>query len=237
MVSRRYSTPNPSPRGAGPWLASRSSSSPASSTRALLKPVWSRKNSLLSPSRSSTNINAVRGSSTGGTRSNWPPILSWKTRESPDPSSTMRCLALRRAPSIRAPSSRRTNSSIEGCSTSAGSRTPTPSILEPTTSSRRSSFMVSTSGSSGTRLLSPAGDADGARERGRIPVDRLVEAVEHDRAGVERAHGPLPHPPLTLLVRRVRGDGLHHDAGVLDVHGDVAGEDLQGLLRQPSRLF
>src|SRR5919199_2479842 len=145
----------------------------------------------------------------------------------------MRCLARRRAPVMRTPPSRRTNSSKEGCSTRAGSRTSPPSILEPTTSPRRSSFMVSTSGSSGTRLS--ARDADGARERGRLSIDSPVETVEHDRAGVERAQRPLPHPPLALLVPGVRRDGLHHDAGVLNVHGDVAREDLERLVRQTRR--
>ena len=65
-------------------------------------------------------MSAVSGSSTGGTSRSWPPILSWKTSESPEPSSTMRCLARRRAPVIRTPSSRLTNSSVEGCSTSEG---------------------------------------------------------------------------------------------------------------------
>src|SRR5918998_297991 len=141
----------------------------------------------------------------------------------------------RRAPVARTPSRRRTNSSLEGCSTNAGSRTSAPSIPEPTTSPRRSSFMVSTSGSSGMRLLVPPGDADGTRERDGFLVDGPIQPVEHDRAGVERAHGPLPHPPLTLLVPGVGGEGLHHDAGVLYVHGDVAGEDLQSLVRQPRR--
>src|SRR5918997_1765391 len=234
-VSRKYSTSKPSSRGSVPGFASRASSSSASSRRAREKPVWSRKNNLRSPLRWRTSMSDDRGSSTGGTRSSWPPILSWKTRESPESSSTMRCLARRRAPVARTPSRRRTNSSLEGCSTSAGSRTSAPSITEPTTSPRRSSFMVSTSGSSGMRLLAPPGDAHGTRERDGFLVDGPVQPVEHDRAGVERAHGPLPHPPLTLLVPGVGGDGVHHDAGVLYVHGDVAGKDLQSLVRQPRR--
>src|SRR5829696_4134853 len=68
----------------------------------------------------------------------------------------MRCLARRRAPVIRTPSSRLANSSAEGCSTSEASRTRARSLCEPATSSRRSSLMVSTSGSSGIRVSIPA---------------------------------------------------------------------------------
>src|SRR3954469_18854163 len=108
----------------------------------------------------------------------------------------MRCLARRRAPVIRTPSNPRTNSSNEGCSTRAGSSTSAISILAPTTSSRRSFFMVSTSGSSGIygvvmRAVS---------EWGRLPVDGLVEPVEHYRAGIEGAHSALAYYVLTLLV-------------------------------------
>src|ERR687893_376352 len=120
----------------------------------------------------------------------------------------MRCLARRRAPATRTPPSRRR--------ARAG-----PPLWSPPR------------GAPAYSLLAPPGDADGTRERDGFFVDGLVEPVEHDRAGVERTHGPLPHPPLTLFVSSVGGDGLHHDAGVLDVHGNVAGEDLQSLVRQP----
>src|SRR5215204_2002195 len=156
MVRGRYPGSNPSSSGSGPNEESRSSSSPASSSRARVKTVSSRKKSLLSPSRCKTSMSAFSGSSTGGTSRSWPPILSWNTSESLEPSSTMRCLARRRAPVIWTPSSRLANSSAEGCSTSEGARTSAHSISEPTTSSRRSSFMVSTSGSSGMRVFIPA---------------------------------------------------------------------------------
>src|SRR5215210_218732 len=155
MVRGRYPASNPSSSGSGPNEESRSSSSPASSSRARVKPVSSRRKSLLSPSRCKTSMSALSGSSTGGTSSSWPPILSWKTSESPVPSSMMRCLARRRTPVMLTPSSRLTNSWVEGCSTSDASRTSARSISEPVTSSRRSSFIVSTSGNSGIDVFIP----------------------------------------------------------------------------------
>src|SRR5215211_2714066 len=155
IVRGRYPASNPSSSGSGPNEESRSSSSPASSSRARVKPVSSRRKSLLSPSRYITSMSAFSGSSTGGTRRSWPPIFSWKTSASPESSSTIRCLARRRAPVMLTPSIRFANSWSEGCSTSDASRTSARSIFEPVTSSRRSSFMVSTSGNSGIGVFIP----------------------------------------------------------------------------------
>src|SRR5918998_4121049 len=103
----------------------------------------------------------------------------------------MRCLARRRAPVMRAPSSLLANSSAEGCSTSEESRTRTRSISEPATSSRRSSFMVSTSGNSGMSVFIPArrcpvlaASCRFARDEGSVALGQRVITV--------RSHRPNP---------------------------------------------
>src|SRR5215212_491943 len=107
----------------------------------------------------------------------------------------MRCLARRRAPMIPTPSSRLANSWVEGCSTSEESRTSARSIFEPATSSRRSSFMVSTSGSSGIGVFIPAwhrlilsASCRFTRDEGGVALRELEGAV--------RSHRPNPeaHP-------------------------------------------
>src|SRR5918999_567790 len=192
MTRCRYPASNSLSNGSGPSEESRSSSSSASSRRARVKPVSSRRKSRLSPSRSRTSMSAVSGSSTGGTSRSWPPILSWNTSESPGPSSTMRCLARRRAPVMLTPSSQLTNSSAEGCSTSEASRTRARSISEPATSSRRSSFMVSTSGNSGIRVFIPARrcpilpySCRFARDEGGVALRQLVPTVRSHRPNLE----------------------------------------------------
>src|SRR5215216_836191 len=100
----------------------------------------------------------------------------------------MRCLARRRAPVILAPSSRLANSSAEGCSTSEASRTRARSISEPATSSRRSSFMVSTSGNSGIRVFIPArrcpilaASCRFARDEGSMALRQRVSTIGSHR--------------------------------------------------------
>src|SRR5918997_1046573 len=185
-VSRRYSTPfasNSSSRGSGPRAESRASSSSSFSSRARLNRVSSRRKSLRSSLRWSTSMSAVRGSSTGGTRRSWPPIFSWKTSESPVSRSTIKCFARRRAPEIRPPSNPSSNFSVEGCSTRAGSKTSTSMMSEPTTSSRRSSFIVSTSGSSGIRVFIP------------LPQPLVPAATSRRFAGDERRVSPGQRVP------------------------------------------
>src|SRR5215210_1016502 len=104
----------------------------------------------------------------------------------------MRCLARRRAPVIRTPSSRLANSSAEGCSTSEGSSTSARSISAPATSPCRSSFMVSTSGSSGIRVFipvrgcpSPAGSYRFARDEGGVALLQREVTVRSHRAHPE----------------------------------------------------
>src|SRR3712207_6780768 len=153
-------------------------------------------------------MSAVRGASTGGTSNSWPPILSWKTSASPEFSSTMRCLARRRAPVILTPSSRRPNSVAEGCSTSAGSSTSAASTVEPTTSSRRSPFMVSTSGSSGMvylyplqrSLFSPLPHACLARDERRVALRQEIAVVSAHRPDLEAC----PAKPARDLRRLVQ---------------------------------
>src|SRR5918994_409006 len=104
----------------------------------------------------------------------------------------MRCLARRRAPVMLTPSTRLTNSSAEGCSTSEASRTRARTISEPATSSRRSSFMVSTSGSSGIRVFIPArrcpilvASCRFARDEGGVALRQRVATVRSHRLNPE----------------------------------------------------
>src|SRR5215210_2294799 len=85
-----------------------------------------------------------------------------------------------------------------------------------------------------SEVISVPCEPDGGRvEHGnRLPVDGPIETAEHDGAGVERAHSALADFPLSLLVLGVWCDGVHHDAGVGDVHRDVAREDLKRRIRQ-----
>src|SRR5215212_1689953 len=66
MARCKYPASNSSSRGSGPSEASRSWSSSASSRRARVKPVSSRRKRRLSPSRSRMSMSALSGSSTGG---------------------------------------------------------------------------------------------------------------------------------------------------------------------------
>src|SRR5215212_2051120 len=104
----------------------------------------------------------------------------------------MRCLARRRAPVILAPPSRPANSWVEGCSTSEGSRTLARSICAPTTRPRRSSFMVSTSGSSGIcvfilalRRLFLAASCRFACDEGGVTLRQREAAIRSHRPNQE----------------------------------------------------
>src|SRR5687768_11849820 len=79
-------------------------------------------------------------------------------------------------------------------------------------------------------------DRRSVEEGDGFPVDGPVYTAEHDGAGIERAHGALTNSSLAFLVSCVGRDGVHHDAGVGHVHRDVAGEDLQRLVRQAGSL-
>src|SRR5215204_295481 len=83
-------------------------------------------------------------------------------------------------------------------------------------------------------VISVPCEPDGMRlEHGDgLPIDSPIETTQHDGAGVEGAYSTLTDFPPALLVLSVGCDGVHHDAGVGDVHGDVACKDLQRLVRQ-----
>src|SRR5215212_10310614 len=124
----------------------------------------------------------------------------------------MRCLARRRAPVIRTPSSRLANSSAEGCSTSEESMTLARSISEPATNSRRSSFMVSTSGSSGIRVFIPArrfpilaASCRFTRHEGGVALRQRVPIVRSQRPNPEAR----PFEFCGQLRRLVESHAMH----------------------------
>ena len=150
-------------------------------------------------------MSAVRGSSTGGTSRSWPPDLELEDQ---------RVAGIELDDEVLGPPSRprypdtlqaggRTPRS-KAARRARGRAPPARSMVEPTTSSRRSSFMVSTSGSSGMCIytLSEAPRSTGglrrlARER-RVALSQGIIAV-----GAHRSYLEACPPELGGKLRRL----------------------------------